>query len=53
MGDHKMGMWAFIPACIACLVSAVLAMGLKPVKVSEPALVAEAYGELDGGAPKS
>ena len=31
MGDHKIWMWAFIPAGIACLIGAVLSMGLRPV----------------------
>lgn len=50
MGDVKMWMWAFIPAGIACLVTAGLSTRLKPVEVKEPALQAEVGGELDGGA---
>jgi hypothetical protein len=49
MGDDKMWIWAFIPCGIACLAAAALSMTLKPVRPSEPALVAEAEGELDGG----
>jgi OFA family oxalate/formate antiporter-like MFS transporter len=49
MGDDKMWMWAFIPCGIACLIAAMFSLTLQPVKPSEPALVAEAEGELDGG----
>jgi OFA family oxalate/formate antiporter-like MFS transporter len=49
MGDAKAWMWAFIPAGIACLITAGLSLGLKPIAVSEPAVEAEIVGELDGG----
>jgi len=48
MGEAQTWLWAFIPAGIACLVTAALSMTLKPVAPSEPALVSEAYGEADG-----
>lgn len=48
MGEAHAWLWAFIPAGIACLVTAALSMTLKPVAPSEPALVSEAYGEADG-----
>jgi hypothetical protein len=37
MGDAKAWMWAFIPAGIACLVTAGLSTLLKPVSVSKEA----------------
>ncbi|HEV56774.1 MAG TPA: MFS transporter [Phycisphaerales bacterium] len=32
MGDHQLWMWAFIPCGVACLLAAVLSMGLKPIQ---------------------
>ncbi|MBN1817697.1 MAG: OFA family MFS transporter, partial [Sedimentisphaerales bacterium] len=34
MGDAKIWMWAFIPAGIACLIAAVISMGLKPLHMA-------------------
>jgi OFA family oxalate/formate antiporter-like MFS transporter len=48
MGDAQAWAWAFIPAGIACLLAAAVAMSLKPVAVSEPSVEAEIEGELDG-----
>jgi OFA family oxalate/formate antiporter-like MFS transporter len=48
MGDHKIWMWAFIPAGIACIAAALVAATLKPIAVTEPAVKAEIEGELDG-----
>ena len=44
MGDAKAWMWAFVPAGIACLVVAALAMTLK--REAEPARVGTANGSL-------
>jgi OFA family oxalate/formate antiporter-like MFS transporter len=48
MGDHKIWMWAFIPAGIACILAALVATTLKPIAITEPAVKAEIEGELDG-----
>lgn len=52
MGDAQAWIWAFIPAGLACLVAAGIAMTLKPIAASEPAVEAEIAGELDGGYKK-
>ncbi len=48
MGDHKIWMWAFIPAGVACIAAALVATTLKPIAITEPAVKAEIEGELDG-----
>jgi OFA family oxalate/formate antiporter-like MFS transporter len=48
MGKAHAWMWAFIPAGIACILAALVAITLKPIAVTEPAVQAEIEGELDG-----
>jgi OFA family oxalate/formate antiporter-like MFS transporter len=47
-GDVSAWVTPFVIAGVACLIAAVIALTLKPVKVTEPALQAEAEGEADG-----
>jgi hypothetical protein len=47
-GDVTAWTTPFIIAGVACLAAAVIALTLRPVKISEPALQAEAEGEADG-----
>lgn len=38
MGDKAMWMWAFIPCGIACIITAVICMGLKPIQSNAAAV---------------